>query len=273
MIFRVFSRRGGFKWAVDLAPYRQFIVELAQASGDFLRPLFGNADLAVELKADRSPVTAADRGAEQLLRSLIARRFPDHGVIGEEFGPDRAEAEFVWMLDPIDGTKSFITGVPLWGTLIALLHQGKPVLGAIHQPLLRQLMVGDGKGTTLNGRSVRVRPCGTIEEATLLFSDPTHPAAYQNGAAFSALAGRARLARTWGDCYGYLLLAGGWADIMCDPVMNPWDIAALVPVIRGAGGTITDWQGRDPMRGNSIVAASRTLHPQVIAALNPTAGK
>jgi histidinol phosphatase-like enzyme (inositol monophosphatase family) len=273
LIFRVFSATCGFKWAVDPEPYRQFIFELAQQSGDFLRPFFGAADLAVEFKADRSPVTAADRGAEELLRALIARRFPTHGVVGEEFGPDRADAEFVWMLDPIDGTKSFITGVPLWGTLIALLYEGEPVLGAIHQPVLRQLMVGNGSGTTLNGRAVKVRPCASVEEATLLCSDPLHPAEHQNGPAFAALATRARLVRTWGDCYGYLLLAGGWADIMCDPVMNPWDIAALVPVVRGAGGTITDWQGQEPMRGQSIVAAGPGLHAQVIAALNPSTGK
>jgi myo-inositol-1(or 4)-monophosphatase len=259
---------------VDLAPYRAFLLELAQQSGDFIRPLFGSAGLAVETKSDQSPVTQADRGAEELMRAAIARKFPTHGIVGEEFGPERADAEFVWVLDPIDGTKSFITGVPLWGTLIALLHRGEAVLGCIHQPVLRQLMVGDGQTTVLNGQPMRSRPVGRLEDATLLTSDPLNPAKYQDGAVYAALAQRAKLVRTWGDCYGYLLVAGGWADVMLDPIMNPWDIAALVPIIRGAGGVITDWQGKDPLRGNSIVAAgSSALHREVLAALNAKAGR
>ncbi len=249
--------------------YRSFLTELAEKSGDFLLPFFTDPTLKVETKSDGSPVTAADRGAEQLMRDLIAARFPSHGVIGEEFPAKNADAEWVWILDPIDGTKAFITGVPLWGTLIALLHHGKPMLGAIHQPVLRQLMIGDGKVTTLNGAAVRVRPCATIEAATFLTSDPLNPAQYQNGAAYAALTASARLVRTWGDCYGYLLLASGRADVMCDPIMNPWDIAALVPIVRGAGGVITDWQGGDPISGRSIVAAVPGLHAQVITALNP----
>jgi histidinol phosphatase-like enzyme (inositol monophosphatase family) len=257
---------------VVLTPYRLFLKELALQSGDFIRPYFANPSLAVEFKADHSPVTAADRGAEELLRTLITAKFPDHGIIGEELGNDRADAEFVWVLDPIDGTKSFITGVPLWGTLIALLHQGQPVLGAIHQPILHQLMIGDGTTTTLNDRPVRVRPCHRPEEATLLTSDPLNPALYQNGAAFDALCKRARLVRTWGDCYGYLLLAAGWADVAMDPIMNPWDIAALVPVVRGAGGVISDWQGGDAYPAQSTVAAGPGLHAQVIAALAARSG-
>jgi myo-inositol-1(or 4)-monophosphatase len=253
----------------DLAPFRPFIAELARRGGEFIRPFFASADLAVETKTDDSPVTAADRGAEALMRAMIARKFPAHGIIGEEFGDERADAEWVWVLDPIDGTKAFITGVPLWGTLIALKHNGRPVLGAIHQPVLGQLMLGDGNATTLNERPVRVRAAARIEDATLLTSDPLNPARHQNGAAYDALAARARLVRTWGDCYGYLLLAGGWADVMLDPVMNPWDIQALIPIVQGAGGIITDWQGRDPVNAGSIIAASPALHPQVIAALNP----
>jgi histidinol phosphatase-like enzyme (inositol monophosphatase family) len=252
---------------VDLTPYRTFIAELAHASGEFIRPFFGASDLAVETKADQSPVTLADRGAEELMRSLIGKRFPAHGIIGEELGEENPGAEFVWVLDPVDGTKSFISGVPLWGTLIALLHNGHPVLGCIHQPVLGQLMLGDGTATTLNGRSVRVRPCHRIEDAVVLTSDPLNPARYQNGAAFAGFIEKAKLVRTWGDCYGYLLVAGGWADVMLDPIMNPWDIAALVPIIRGAGGVITDWQGGAAYPAKSTVAANPALHAQVIAAL------
>ncbi len=242
--------------------------ELAAATGAFIRPLFADAALPVELKDDASPVTAADRGAEQLMRERITRRYPDHGVIGEEYGTTRDDAEWVWVLDPIDGTKAFITGVPLWGTLIALLHRGQPVLGAIHQPILQQLMIGDGRLTTLNNRPVRMRPCARVEDATILTSDPLYPARYQNGAAYDALVNRARLVRTWGDCYGYLLLAAGRADVCLDPIMNPWDIAALVPIIRGAGGEITDWQGRPPYPAQSTVAAAPGLHAEVVRVLN-----
>ena len=245
------------------------MVELAEQSGEFIRPLFGSPGLAVETKADASPVTAADRGAEELMRARIAKKFPAHGIIGEEFGTERADAEFVWVLDPIDGTKSFISGVPLWGTLIALLHRGQPVLGAIHQPILRQLVVGDGTTTTFNGHTVHTRRCTRIEDATLLTSDPLNPAKHQNGAAFDALARRAKLVRTWGDCYGYLLVTSGQADAMLDPIMNPWDIAALVPIIRGAGGVITDWRGGAAYPATSTVAAATpALHAQIIGALN-----
>jgi histidinol phosphatase-like enzyme (inositol monophosphatase family) len=252
---------------VDLTLYRTFVTELAHASGEFIRPFFGNPDLAVETKSDQSPVTQADRGAEELMRSLIAKKFPGHGIIGEELGSDRPDAEWVWVLDPIDGTKSFISGVPLWGTLIALLHQGQPVLGCIHQPVLAQLMLGDGQTTTLNGRRVQVRDCARIEDAVLLTSDPLNPAKFQNRAAYAAFAEKAKLVRTWGDCYGYLLVAGGWADVMLDPIMNPWDIAALVPIIRGAGGVITDWQGGHAYPAKSTVAANPVLHAAVISAL------
>jgi histidinol phosphatase-like enzyme (inositol monophosphatase family) len=246
------------------------MTELAIESGTFITPLFGEVKLAVETKSDQSPVTAADRGAEEMMRAMIARRYPAHGIIGEEFGSENAGAEFVWVLDPVDGTKSFITGVPLWGTLIALLHRGEPVLGCIHQPILRQLVLGDGRTTSLNGRPVRCRPTTKLEHATLLTSDPLSPAQCQDGAAFDALARRAKLVRTWGDCYAYLLVATGWADIAVDPVMNPWDIAALVPVIRGAGGVITDWQGQSAYPAQSTVAASTAeLHAAVVATLNP----
>lgn len=254
---------------MNLSPYRAFLVELAEQSGEFIRPLFGSPGLAVETKADASPVTAADRGAEELMRARIAKKFPAHGIIGEEFGTERADAEFVWVLDPIDGTKSFITGVPLWGTLIALLHRGQPVLGAIHQPILKQLVVGDGTTTTFNGHTVHTRRCTRVEDATLLTSDPLNPAKHQNGAAFDALARRAKLVRTWGDCYGYLLVTSGQADAMLDPIMNPWDIAALVPIIRGAGGVITDWRGGAAYPATSTVAAATpALHAQIIATLN-----
>lgn len=254
--------------SLSLDLYRAFLIELAERSGDFIRPYFGRKDVAVETKDDASPVTIADRGAEELMRTLIRKRFPSHGIIGEEFGDERPDAEWVWVLDPIDGTKSFTSACPLFGTLIALLHQGQAVLGAIHQPILRQLIVGDGQTTLLNGQMVRVRKTAQLNQATLLTSDTLNLAKYQNGPACDRLTGEVKLYRTWGDCYGYLLLASGWADVVIDPIMNPWDIAALIPVVRGAGGVITDWQGGDPLKGNATVASTAELHAQVIAVLN-----
>ncbi len=255
---------------MDLTVYRSFMTDLALRSGDFITPFFARPGLEVELKSDLSPVTAADKGAEELMRRMIRERFPSHGIIGEEYGNENEGAEFVWVLDPIDGTKSFATACPLFGTLIALQYQGRPVLGAIHQPVLGQLIIGDGLRTELNGRAVRCRSGASLDTMTLLMSDPVNPHKYQNGAAWDSLARRARVCRTWGDCYGYLLVASAWADVMTDPIMNPWDIAALIPVIQGAGGTITDWQGRDAVGAQSTIAsATPGLHAAVLAFLNP----
>ena len=254
---------------MTLDPYRQFMIELAGMSGAFIRPHYGSTDLKVDLKADHTPVTVADRGAEELMRGHIRRRFPGHGVVGEEFGTDRGNAEFVWVLDPIDGTKSFTSAIPLFGTLIALLHQGQPLLGCIHQPILGQLMIGDGTSTTLNGSAVRTRAVARIEEATLLTTSPSSLLKLPGGRAYQALMERARLARTWGDCYGYLMVASGRADVMYDPIMNLWDIAALVPIIRGAGGVITDAKGGAAYpAANTVASANADLHRQVIEAMN-----
>lgn len=254
---------------VDLTPYRHFIQELAQVSGEFIKPYFANPELVVELKSDASPVTLADKGAEELMRNMIRKRFPGHGILGEEYGEENLDAEWVWVLDPIDGTRSFAAACPLYGTLIALQHRGVPVLGAIHQPTLGQMLVGDGSASFMNGRRVRCRPTRTPAEATLLTSDPLNPGKYQKGQNFDAFCREVKLVRTWGDCYGYLLLATGWVDIMCDPIMNPWDIAALIPIVRGAGGVITNWQGDAPEGAQSIVAsATPELHKATIQALN-----
>ncbi len=245
---------------LNLDPYRAFIGELAAASGPIIRQHFWNPALAVEQKSDQTPVTAADREAEAALRKMINARFPQHGIIAEEYGPERADAEWTWVLDPIDGTKSFVHWVPLFGTLIGLLHQGQPVLGAIHQPILNLLCVGDGAETKLNGLPVRVRETRTISEATLLTTDVVDSAKRHDPVAWKRLEGAAKLVRTWGDCYGYLLVAAGQADVMADAVMNLWDVLPLVPIIRGAGGVITDWSGGEVGDQRSCLAANPRLH-------------
>jgi histidinol phosphatase-like enzyme (inositol monophosphatase family) len=243
--------------------------QLAAESGALIRGYFFDPELSVDEKSDQSPVTVADRGAEQLLRERIHARYPEHGIIGEEFGNEREGAEYVWVLDPIDGTKSFMSGVPLFGTLVALLRGGEPVLGMIHQPILNQLVLGDGQVATLNGKAITVRSTADLEHATLLHTDRRDIARHHDIEAFARLEARVRLCRTWGDCYGYLLLAAGFADVMLDAVMNAWDLLALVPIVRGAGGRITDWHGEAPnLRTNSIVAATPALHGEVIAVLN-----
>lgn len=202
------------------------------------------------------------------MRELIARRFPDHGIIGEEFGKERENAEFVWVLDPIDGTVSFTSSCPLFGTLIGLLHEGRPRLGAIHQPVLGQLCIGNGRETTLNETRVAMRDTRTLDRAVLLTTDIANVRRHQDGHRFERLAAATQLFRTWGDCYGYLLLVSGGADIMLDPVMHPWDLLPLIPIIEGAGGIITGWSGEDAATATSCIAAGGPLHSQVIKLLN-----
>jgi len=252
----------------NIDEFKRFMLTLAEKSSDVIVPFFGKDELPVELKADQTPVTAADRLAEKTMRDLINKRYPSHGIIGEEFGSENENAEFVWVLDPIDGTLSFTHACPLFGTLIGLMHNGVPLLGMIHQPVLQQLLVGDNTTTTFNGSPVSMRPTATLAEATLLATDITHIDQYHSRPAFDLLVSQTKLFRTWGDCYGYLLLARGYADIMLDAIMNPWDILALIPIIQGANGIITTWQGESAVNGDSCIAANRFLHHRVIDLLN-----
>ena len=252
-----------------LNEYKRFARLLADESAAIIRRYF-RADYVVESKEDQTPVTIADRSAEERMRELIAREFPDHGVLGEEFGHDRPDARYQWVLDPIDGTKNFVAGSYLFGTLIALLKDGRPILGVINQPLVNDFLIGDGSGAWLNERPVHTRACARIEDAILLNTDHWNVGNYQNGAAFDALTRRVKRYHNWGDCHGYYLVATGGADIMTDPVMNVWDLMALIPIIEGAGGRITDWQGEDPIAGSGIVACGDdALHDEVIRLLNP----
>lgn len=252
---------------LNLEPYKSFLLELADLSGALIKPYFFNPELAVESKKDQSPVTEADRAAERLLRERIMKKFPGHGIIGEEYGQQNSHAEFVWVLDPIDGTLAFTHGVPLFGTLVGLLYQGKPLLGMINQPISQLCCLGDGRETTLNGRVVHVRTGRPLDQATLLATDLANVEHYQNIDAFTRLMKKTKLFRTWADCYGYLLVAAGMADIMLDPVMNPWDLLPLIPIIEGAGGIITDWQGKPAGTGKSSIAANARLHRQVLEIL------
>jgi len=215
-------------------------------------------------KSDGSVVTKVDRNAEAKLREILKRRFPEHGIIGEEFGNENENAEFVRTLDPINGTIDFIHGTTFFGTIISLLHHGKPILGAIHQPILNQLCIGNGQQTWLNGRLVKVNSTSNINEATLLNTDFLNVGEFFSQEAFDNLTKQAKLVRTCGNCYGYLLLVSGYADAMFDPVMNFWDLAPLIPIVEGAGGTITDWQGQPAIDNRSCVAATPGPHSYII---------
>jgi myo-inositol-1(or 4)-monophosphatase len=261
---------------MNLQPFLDFTQELAHESARVILPYYGH-ECELEWKADDSPVTIADREAERVMRGLIEKRFPDHGIIGEEMGNDRPDAEWVWILDPIDGTKSFISGVPLFGTLIGLLHDGKPVVGCINQPVLNQLLIGDNARTTLNGKPVRARSTPTLKAATVLTTDPLRPHQCRDGRAYDRVACAAGMLRTWGDCYGYLLVSCGFADVMLDPRMASWDLLPLLPCVRGAGALVSDWNGNEiaPLnpdapeaKSYSCVAAVPELHTLVVEMLN-----
>jgi inositol-phosphate phosphatase / L-galactose 1-phosphate phosphatase / histidinol-phosphatase len=254
---------------VETDHFLALAIDLADAAGEAIRPYF-RRPIAVDDKPDLSPVTAADRAAERAMRDRIAARFPDHGIIGEEFGPEREEAEFVWVLDPIDGTKSFISGVPLFGTLIALAHHGRPILGIIDQPISRERWIGaSGRPTTLNGTPIRCRPCASLAAATV-FS--TSPDMFKGGdaASFARLAAAAKLVRFGADCYAYGIVAHGFIDLVVEASLKPYDFSAMGPIVEGAGGIASDWRGA-PLSlasdGRVLVAGDRRAHQQALALL------
>ncbi|MBV9860711.1 MAG: histidinol-phosphatase [Alphaproteobacteria bacterium] len=257
---------------MEIAPLDPFLAlaeALADAAGAAIRPYF-RQPLAVEDKADLSPVTAADRAAEQAMRRLIAGRFPEHGIVGEEFGRERADAEFVWVLDPIDGTKSFISGVPLFGTLIALAQNGRPILGIIDQPISRERWVGAaGRRTTLNGAPVHCRPCAGLDAATLFATTPDMFRG-NDAAGFARLAARVKLTRFGADCYAYGLVAAGFVDLVAEAGLKPYDFSALAPVVEGAGGVATDWAGAPlglDSDGHVLIAGDRRTHREALSLL------
>lgn len=252
----------------EMAEWQRFARHLAHISAQVIQPYF-RTNYSVDLKSDLSPVTIADRQAEEVMRDAIMAAYPDHGILGEEHGPHQPDAEYQWVLDPIDGTKSFISHSYLFGTLIALVKAGRPILGVIHHPIFGDYLMGDGHGAWLNDRPVRVRACTRLEDAVLLNTSHWNVYNYHNGDAFAALSHRVHRYNNWGDCHGYYLVATGGADIMTDPVLNPWDLMALIPIIEGAGGRITDWQGGNPIGGSGIVATGGAIHDAVIQALNP----
>ena len=255
--------------AIDFAA---FVDELAAVSGETIRPFFRTA-LGVENKGpagDFDPVTAADRAAEAAMRALINRTFPAHGILGEEFPPERPDAEYVWILDPIDGTKSFICGLPAWGTLVALTRRGEPIYGLMHQPFTREHFTGDGSAARYRGpagdRALHTRACTDLKDAVLLTTSPL----LMNEAdrqCFGRVEKAVRLSRYGGDCYAYCVLAAGHVDLVIETELKPYDVLPLIPIIEGAGGIITTWDNSRPHNGGRIIAAGDKRAHQAAMAL------
>ncbi len=252
-----------------------FLVELNRAAAGAILPLFrANHGLIDKGGAEGfDPVTEADKGAERAIRKLISERYPDHGVIGEEYGEDRPDAEFVWVLDPVDGTRAFIAGLPLWTTLIGLRFQGKPVLGSIGQSFLDELYIGHAGGSRLmtrgENRPLKVRPCPTLSSALIATTDP---AIFQGPEreAWRAVRAGAKLARLGCDAYAYAMVAAGTIDLVIETRLKAWDIDAAIPIIAGAGGLTTDWSGAPvgPHGGRIAIAGDRACLNEALAALS-----
>jgi myo-inositol-1(or 4)-monophosphatase len=257
--------------AIDFAA---FVDQLAAASGEAILPFF-RTSLGVEDKSrggSFDPVTAADRAAETAMRTLIRRTFPEHGIVGEEYGSERADAEYVWVLDPIDGTKSFIAGMPVWGTLIGLTRFRRPVFGMVHQPFMRERFTGDGGAAHYRGpageRELRVRPCARLADA-LLFTTSPRLMNTSDRRAFARVDDVVRLSRYGGDCYAYCMVAAGHADLVIETELKPYDIAAVIPIITGAGGVVTNWENESAVDGGRVVVAGdKRVHTAALAMLN-----
>ena len=231
--------------------------EVARVAGDVALKHF-RSSLAVETKSDGSPVTIADRQAERAAREWIERHFPSDGILGEELGTTRPDARRRWVLDPIDGTKTFVRGVPLWGTLVGVCEGERVLAGAAYFPAVSELLVAaEGEGCWWNGSRSRVSSRATLDEATVLTTDERFPRDPAQRAGWAALASRAAVSRSWGDCYGYLLVATGRAEVMVDGIMSAWDAAALQPIVEEAGGVFTDWLGTRTAFGGSAVATNQ----------------
>ncbi|MBN2732053.1 MAG: inositol monophosphatase family protein [Balneolaceae bacterium] len=249
---------------IDLKKHHQAAIEIACIGGKHTLNYF-QKEFKVERKDDTSPVTIADRETESIMREEIKKRFPDHGILGEEHGGHNPESEVQWILDPIDGTKSFIHGVPFYTTLIGILYKDEPVSGVIYAPALDELCeAAKGKGARLNGEACMVRRCSSLNEASFLTTDVTTAREFNLDASMQKLIKKTRLHRTWGDAYGHMMVATGRADLMFDPVLNIWDAAPLLTVMREAGGIFCDINGNETIQTGNGISCSRELIGEVL---------
>jgi histidinol-phosphatase len=242
-------------------------LEISKEAGEITLQHFGSV-LTSDTKGDGTPVTIADRAAETHLRERIGRQFPHHGILGEEFGETNPDAPVRWILDPIDGTRSFIRGVPLYGVLIGVEVDGEPTVGVAHFPALHETVgAATGKGCWWNGRAAQVSTVDTLADAAAMATEPADLLQGPVGAGWERLVRETSLARTWGDCYGHILVATGRAEIMIDPILAPWDAAPFVPILSEAGGMFTDLSGKARLDGGSGISTNGLLHKEVLAFL------
>src|SRR5262249_52187748 len=254
----------------DLCALLAVAQEAAWVGGRRTLAYFGTGTAATEWKADQTPVTPAGREAEGLIRGVISRAFPDHAILGEEDGETTGTAPVRWIIDPLDGTRTFIRGVPLYGTLVGVEVRGDPVVGVVYLPALDEMVAGArGMGCTWNGRPCRVSSTTRLDEALAVVTDER--SARSRSGAWDRGSARTAMQRTWAACYGYGLVATGRAELALDPIMNVWDCAALLPVVEEAGGRFSDWSGRRTIQGGEAVASNGLLHDEVIALLREPA--
>ena len=259
--------------ADQFAEYQVFAEQLAEAAAVAIQPYF-RAKLDVENKGGHvfDPVTLADKAAERTMRELIQDRYPAHGILGEEEGSIVGSCELTWVLDPIDGTRAFITGLPLWGTLIALNDGQRPVLGLMNQPFTGELYIGTPDGARCNGTKLQTRSCQGLSSATLMCTTPDMFDSSVRRDAFESVASQAQLVRFGGDCYAYCMLASGFVDVIIEASLQPYDVQALIPIIEGAGGVITAWDGSTAQNGGTVVACGDpALHAQLVKLLKHSA--
>lgn len=248
----------------ELQKLLDFAVEAARQAGEITMEYFQTA-LSPERKPDRTFVTAADRKSEERLRALIRHAYPDHGILGEEFGEQQSDSGRTWIIDPLDGTASFVHGVPLFGVLLGLEIDGEVVLGVANFPALGEVVcAARGIGCFWNGRRAVVSDVDDLKEALLLYTDGAGFEPHGREPAFRHLIAATQMHRSWGDCYGHILVATGRAEVMLDPVMSIWDCAALLPILLEAGGTFTDWQGRPTIRGRDAISTNGRLFDEVM---------
>lgn len=251
----------------DTEDLRQMAERLAREAGDITLRYFGGL-VEHEAKGDGSPVTRADREAEASIRTGIEARWPEHGIVGEEFGTVREDAGVRWILDPIDGTRSFMRGVPLYGVLIGVEVEGEPVVGIAHFPALGETVsAARGLGCEWNGRPGRVSTVTSLDQALVLTTDVERILSRPQGTGWRTLQQRASFSRTWGDCYGHILVATGRADVMVDPVLSSWDAGPLLTILTEAGGRFSDLDGTATIHGGSGVSSNGSLHDEVLATL------
>ncbi len=255
-----------------MQPDLDFLHLLADAASAETLPRFRNGTaVANKQSTGFDPVTEADRAAEAAIRGLIRTHFPEHGIMGEEHGNEQLDSEYVWIIDPIDGTRAFISGLPVWGTLIGLYRNGRAVLGLMDQPFIGERYLANPQGAHYRGPGregrIAVRPCAGLGEATLFTTSP-HLFAGQRGPAYRSVEAKVNLFRYGCDCYAYMLVASGHADLVIESDLKAYDIGGLIAIIEAAGGIVTDWSGGRPEQGGDILAAgSRTVHEEALALL------